>query len=105
MKGSSGGGLGLGTLGNMREGRGGGGGSGSGGGGSASATSVASRGAPRPPATPRAVEVLTARPILREEQISSLDDISRDAGWAQHDDIDYELVFLFGISTSQYILV
>lgn len=96
MKGSSGGGLGLGTLGNMREGRGGGG-SGSGGGGSASATSVASRGAPRPPATPRAVEVLTARPILREEQISSLDDISRDAGWAQHDDIDYELVFTYGI--------
>lgn len=104
MKGSSGGGLGLGTLGNMREGRGGGG-SGSGGGGSASATSVASRGAPRPPATPRAVEVLTARPILRDEQISSLDDISRDAGWAQHDDIDYESVFLvFQLFTMFYCL-
>lgn len=44
----------------------------------------------RPAPTPRAVEVLTARPILRDDQISSLDDMSRDAGWAQNDDIDYD---------------
>lgn len=84
MKGSSGGGLGLGTgaLGALRESRSGGN----------SGTSNASgpRPQPRAPATPRAVEVLTARPILRDDQISSLDDISRDAGWAQQDDIDYE---------------
>lgn len=75
MKGSSGGGLGMGTLGALRDSRGGGGGA---------------RQQQRAPATPRAVEVLTARPILRDDQISSLDDISRDAGWAQQDDIDYE---------------
>ena len=76
MKGSSGGGLGMGTLGALRGGSGGGGGN--------------QRQQQRAPATPRAVEVLTARPILRDDQISSLDDISRDAGWAQQDDIDYE---------------
>lgn len=73
MKGSSGSGLGLGSLGNLRG-------------------SNAPRAASRPPATPRAVEVLTAQPILCEEQISSLDGFSRDAGWAQHQDIDYEYV-------------
>lgn len=85
MKGSSGTGIGLGTLSSLRDNR-----SGNSGGSSNSSNNMGSRPAPRPPATPRAVEVLTARPILREEQISSLDDISRDAGWAQHDDIDYE---------------
>lgn len=74
MKGSSGGGLGMGTLGALRDSRSGAG---------------AGR-QQRAPATPRAVEVLTARPILRDDQISSLDDMSRDAGWAQQDDIDYE---------------
>lgn len=90
VKGSSGGGLGLGGLGALRETRGGSGAGGSAPGGGAPPP----RQPARPPATPRAVEVLTARPILRDEQISSLDDISRDAGWAQHDDIDYELVLL-----------
>lgn len=80
MKGSSGGGLGLGGLGGLRDPRDPR--SGPTGGG-------APRHPPRAPPTPRAVEVLTPRPILREEEISSLDDI-RDAGWAQHDDIDYE---------------
>lgn len=84
MKGSSGGGLGLGAMGTQREGR-------SSGSGSAHTGAMTQpRPAHRPPATPRAVEVLTARPILRDDQISSLDDMSRDAGWAQHDDIDYE---------------
>lgn len=76
MKGSTGVGLGLGGLGALRETR-----------------SGPAPPGPRPqraPPAPRAVEVLTARPILRDEQISSLDDMSRDAGWAQHDDIDYE---------------
>lgn len=82
MKGSSGTGLGLGTLSSLRDNRSSGGGGGSG--------APGGRQAPRAPATPRAVEVLTARPILRDEEISSLDDIARDAGWAQHDDIDYE---------------
>lgn len=88
MKGSSGTGIGLGTLSSLRDNRN----SSNGGGTSTSNNSnmAGSRQAPRQPATPRAVEVLTARPILREDQISSLDDISRDAGWAQHDDIDYE---------------
>lgn len=88
MKGSSGTGIGLGTLSSLRDNRN----SSNGGGTSTSNNSnmAGSRQAPRQLATPRAVEVLTARPILREDQISSLDDISRDAGWAQHDDIDYE---------------
>lgn len=90
MKGSSGSGLGLGTLSTLRDSRGGGGGGAGAGGGPSGGNMSNSRTMSRPPATPRAVEVLTARPILREEQISSLDDISRDAGWAQHDDIDYE---------------
>lgn len=45
---------------------------------------------PRVPPPQRAQELLTARPILRADQIHSLDDIARDAGWAQHDDIDYD---------------
>lgn len=73
-------GLGLGGLGALREAR------------SGPATPPAARPPPRAAPAPRAVEVLTARPILRDEQISSLDDMSRDAGWAQHDDIDYEYV-------------
>lgn len=84
MKGSNGSGLGLGTLGTLRDSRSG---------GNAGNSASGPRPGPRPPpATPRAVEVLTARPILRDEQISSLDDISRDAGWAQNDDIDYKYV-------------
>lgn len=95
MKGSSGsGGLGLGGLGALRERGGGGAGSGP----------QRERGATRAPPTPRAVEVLTARPILRDEQISSLDDISRDAGWAQHDDIDYELVIFLNNNNSYRML-
>lgn len=87
MKGSNGTGLGLGTLTSLRDSRNIGGGGGS---GNSNSNMAGPRQSQRPSATPRAVEVLTARPILREEQISSLDDISRDAGWAQHDDIDYE---------------
>ncbi|KAJ0181030.1 hypothetical protein K1T71_003115 [Dendrolimus kikuchii] len=81
--GSGGGGLGLGSAGAVRE-RGGAL-------GPAPAHPPPPARAPhRPAPTPRAVEVLTARPILRDDQISSLDDISRDAGWAQNDDIDYD---------------
>ncbi|XP_038209509.1 uncharacterized protein LOC119830524 [Zerene cesonia] len=88
MKGSSGSGLGIGPLNSLRDNRSNV--SGSGGGNANNNNSGGPRPNPRPSATPRAVEVLTARPILRDEQISSLDDISRDAGWAQNDDIDYD---------------
>ncbi|XP_053600828.1 protein PRRC2C isoform X2 [Plodia interpunctella] len=80
VKGSGGGGLGLGALGSLPRG----------------ATPVPGARAPRVAASasasaaPRAQDILSARPILRPDQISSLDDISRDAGWAQHDDIDYD---------------
>ncbi|XP_047515176.1 protein PRRC2B-like isoform X1 [Pieris napi] len=92
MKGSPGSGLGMGSLNTLRDNR-------------SNASSGGNNSGPRtntrPAATPRAVEVITARPILRDEQISSLDDISRDAGWAQHDDIDYDqkLDFSDGEST------
>lgn len=86
MKGSSSSGLVPGTLSTFRDNRS----NNNSGPATVSSNAGGQRQAPRQPATPRAVEVLTARPILREEQISSLDDISRDAGWAQHDDIDYE---------------
>lgn len=87
--GSGGGGLGLSTAGAVRD-------RSSGGAGPAAThympppQAAPPRAQHRPAPTPRAVEVLTARPILRDDQISSLDDISRDAGWAQNDDIDYE---------------
>ncbi|CAK1548241.1 unnamed protein product [Leptosia nina] len=88
MKGSAGSGLGMGPLNTLRDNRSNG--SSNTGANSSGNNSGAARTNPRPATTPRAVEVLTARPILRDEEISSLDDISRDAGWAQHDDIDYD---------------
>ncbi|XP_012533610.1 protein PRRC2C isoform X4 [Monomorium pharaonis] len=39
-------------------------------------------------------EILT-RPIIKEEDLSRMDDISRDAGWAAHDDIDYNQKLAF----------
>lgn len=82
MKGSAGSELGMGPLNTLRDNRS----------NTSGGNTSGPRPTPRPAALPRAVEVLTARPILRDEQISSLDDISKDAGWAQHDDIDYEYV-------------
>lgn len=46
-----------------------------------------------PPSRPSAAAVdeeITPRPIIKEEDLSKMDDISRDAGWATHDDIDYK---------------
>ncbi|XP_072748347.1 uncharacterized protein Nocte isoform X5 [Anoplolepis gracilipes] len=39
-------------------------------------------------------EILT-RPIIKEEDLTRMDDISRDAGWAAHDDIDYNQKLAF----------
>lgn len=35
-------------------------------------------------------EDLVPRPIIKEEDLNRMDDISRDAGWAVQDDIDYK---------------
>lgn len=35
------------------------------------------------------VDETVSRPIIREEDLTRMDDISRDAGWASTDDIDY----------------
>lgn len=49
-----------------------------------------------PPQRERAAEeeILT-RPIIKEEDLTRMDDISRDAGWAAHDDIDYNQKLAF----------
>ncbi|KAL0122312.1 hypothetical protein PUN28_007210 [Cardiocondyla obscurior] len=39
-------------------------------------------------------EIMT-RPIIKEEDLTRMDDISRDAGWAAHDDIDYNQKLAF----------
>ena len=47
-----------------------------------------------PPSRPSAAgvdeESLAPRPIIKEEELSKMDDIAREAGWATHDDIDYK---------------
>jgi hypothetical protein len=46
-----------------------------------------------PPSRPTASSVdeeVTPRPIIKEEDLSKMDDIAHDAGWATHDDIDYK---------------
>lgn len=46
-----------------------------------------------PPSRPTAATVdeeVTPRPIIKEEDLSKMDDIAHDAGWATHDDIDYK---------------
>lgn len=47
------------------------------------------RGPPRagPPAE---VDELAHRPIIKEEDLNRMDDMTRDVGWASHDDIDYK---------------
>lgn len=47
----------------------------------------------RPP--PSADEEIITRPIIKEEDLTRMDDISRDAGWAAHDDIDYNQKLAF----------
>lgn len=40
-------------------------------------------------------EEIVTRPIIKEEDLTRMDDISRDAGWAAHDDIDYNKKLTF----------
>lgn len=40
-------------------------------------------------------DVVTHRPIIKEEDLSKMDDIARDVGWASHDDIDYNQKLAF----------
>ncbi|XP_058806241.1 protein PRRC2C isoform X3 [Phymastichus coffea] len=40
-------------------------------------------------------ESIITRPIIKEEDLSRMDDISRDAGWAASDDIDYNQKLTF----------
>ncbi|KAK2582795.1 hypothetical protein KPH14_005056 [Odynerus spinipes] len=40
-------------------------------------------------------EEIVTRPIIKEEDLTRMDDISRDAGWAAHDDIDYNQKLAF----------
>lgn len=40
-------------------------------------------------------DLVTHRPIIKEEDLSKMDDISRDVGWASHDDIDYNQKLAF----------
>lgn len=42
-----------------------------------------------------AEEEIVTRPIIKEEDLTRMDDISRDAGWAAHDDIDYNQKLAF----------
>ena len=44
----------------------------------------------RPP--PRLVDPdeITPRPIIKEEELSRMDEIDKDMGWTCHDDIDYK---------------
>lgn len=46
-------------------------------------------------APPSVEEEMVTRPIIKEEDLSRMDDISRDAGWAAQDDIDYNQKLAF----------
>lgn len=35
-------------------------------------------------------EEVTTRPIIKEEDLKVMDDITGDSGWAAHDEIDYK---------------
>lgn len=52
----------------------------------------------RPPprsAPPMDVEEVAHRPIIKEEELNRMDDMTRDVGWASHDDIDYNQKLAF----------
>lgn len=58
---------------------------------------VNGRSAPRPMESrpPRLLdreqgEEVISRPIIKEEELSRMDEISKDAGWAESDEIDYK---------------
>ncbi|XP_071563268.1 uncharacterized protein Nocte isoform X9 [Temnothorax nylanderi] len=50
---------------------------------------------PPPQRDRMAEEEMMTRPIIKEEDLTRMDDISRDAGWAAHDDIDYNQKLAF----------
>lgn len=60
---------------------------GSGGGGGAPARNTAAVTAAAPQSD---VDEVTPRPIIKEEDLNRMDDMTRDVGWASHDDIDYK---------------
>ena len=45
--------------------------------------------------TPMDEEPMITRPIIKEEDLTKMDDISRDVGWAAHDVIDYNQKLAF----------
>lgn len=44
---------------------------------------------PRPNVSGVEEDVVVPRPIIKEEELNKMEDLSRDTGWASHDDIDY----------------
>lgn len=44
----------------------------------------------RPPSRHVDSEEIAHRPIIKEEDLNRMDDMTRDVGWASHDDIDYK---------------
>lgn len=50
------------------------------------------RGRPENRPAPRMAdtEEITPRPIIKEEELSRMDEIDKDLGWTGHDDIDYK---------------
>ena len=48
-----------------------------------------------PPPPPVDDDIIVPRPIIKEEDLTGMDEISHDAGWAAHDDIDYNQKLAF----------
>lgn len=44
----------------------------------------------RPPRLTDNLDDVAPRPIIKEEELSRMDEISRDVGWAESDEIDYK---------------
>lgn len=54
-------------------------------------TSSRYRSGPQPSGPPPSIlDDLAQRPIIKEEDLNRMDDMTRDAGWAANDDIDYK---------------
>lgn len=44
----------------------------------------------RPPRLTDNIEEVVPRPIIKEEELTRMDEISRDVGWAESDEVDYK---------------
>ncbi|XP_056642494.1 uncharacterized protein LOC130448914 [Diorhabda sublineata] len=56
----------------------------------------------RPPRlADRETEEIASRPIIREEELSRMDEISKDMGWAESDEIDYNQKLAFSDDESE----